>query len=175
MGPQLAGQSYIAAGGATTGGQMINTVLPPQDGGQQRITSWIGYMGINITSGVGMPGYSGYSGYSGGYGSSGTSLTGSFAFSAAAWQYLSSLFSYGYGVSGSYGIGLNTPISGTGYNVPSPYGTGSYGSTTVPNTCVSSISINTGVYPWNTGSGQATLYSGELYLTINGEPTQFPI
>jgi hypothetical protein len=169
-GSQYNSQLGLGSGGATAGNQWINTVMPPSFGNEPRTTSDLAYVGLNITSTGGyntgaIPVGGTYTGYpTTGYPTTGTQgqtmIQGSFEFSQGAWAVLMSQFQYAQG--GSYGYG--------GYS-----GYPTVGQTTLQNVTVCSIGINSGLYAWNTGNGQGTLFSGYISLTINGQPYTFKI
>jgi hypothetical protein len=173
-GTQYGSQLGIGQGGATSGNQLINTTMPPVDQYAPRTTSDLTYMGMNITA---TGGYSGgylpttginYTGTypSSGYGTTGygtgstqTAIQGSFVIAAADWSILMSQFQQGYG--GQYGGTYGTyPTTGV---------------TTLQNVQACNLSINSGIYAWNTGQGQGTLYGGYITMTIGGQPYKFQI
>jgi hypothetical protein len=170
-GQQYGSQLGIGQGGASSGNQLINTVMPPVDNYAPRTTSDLSYMGMNITATGGYTGgypttgipYTGQyptTGYpTTGYPSTGTQtqtmIQGSFVFASADWSYLETMFqSYGGGYYGSY------PTTGM---------------TTLQNIQACNLSINSGIYSWNTGQGQGTLYGGYITMTVNGQLLTFKI
>jgi hypothetical protein len=174
-GSQYGSQLGMGQGGATSGNQLINTVMPPVDQYAPRTTSDLTYMGMNITStgytGSYLPttginytgtypttGYpsTGYPSTGYGTGSNQTMIQGSFVIAAADWQILMTQFQQygGYGQYGTY------PVTST---------------TTLQNVQACNLSINSGIYSWNTGQGQGTLYGGYITMTIGGQPYKFQI
>jgi hypothetical protein len=145
-GSQYGSSLLLGSGGSSSGYEFINTVMPPVDNYATRTTSYLSYLGITVTSG------STYSttGYT--YNSSQPTIQGSFTFSSSAWSQIVSMFGSTY--------------NGTTYTT---------GVTTLSNVTACNLSINSGLYSWNTSQGQGTLYGGYIYMTINGTATQFPI
>jgi hypothetical protein len=151
--PYGTSQIGLTSGGAQSGNQWINNMLPPFDGGGPRPVSDLTYLGLNITS---------TGGYVGGvYPTTGVGTTqsqsmiqGSFVFAQDDWQFLMTQFQ------GSTGYG--------GYP-----GYPTTGLTTLQNVTACSFGIETGLVPWNTGQG--TLYSGYIFMTINGQEVSFKI
>jgi hypothetical protein len=146
-GSQYGSTLLLGSGGSSSGFEFVNTVMPPVDNYATRTTSYLSYLGITVTSS------STYSttGYT--YGTTQPTIQGSFTFSASAWSQILSMFS-------------STTYAGTTYTT---------GLTTLTGVTACNLSINSGLYPWNTSQGQGTLYSGYIYMTINGTATQFPI
>jgi hypothetical protein len=145
-GTQYGSTLYIGTGGATSGYEFINTVMPPVDNYETRATSYLSYLGINVTSS------STYTttGYT--YGTTQPTIQGSFTFSSSAWTEILSMFE-----SSSYSATYSTAT------------------TTLTGVTACNLSINSGLYSWNTTAGQGTLYDGYVYMTINGTATEFPI
>jgi hypothetical protein len=145
-GSQYGSTLLLGSGGASSGYEFINTVMPPADNYATRTTSYLSYLGINVTSS------STYSttGYT--YGTTQPTIQGSFTFSASAWAEILSMF---------------------GSTYSSTYTT--TGVTTLSSVTACNLSINSGLYPWNTSTGQGTLYGGYITMTINGTATEFPI
>jgi hypothetical protein len=145
-GSQYGSTLLLGSGGASSGYEFINTVMPPADNYATRTTSYLSYLGINVTSS------STYSttGYT--YGTAQPTIQGSFTFSASAWAEILSTFGSTY--------------TGTTYTT---------GVTTLSSVTACNLSINSGLYPWNTSAGQGTLYGGYIYMTINGSAAEFPI
>jgi hypothetical protein len=84
-------------------------------------------------------------------------IQGSFVIASADWSILMTQFQ-------QYGGGQY------------PYGTyPTTGVTTLQNVQACNLSINSGIYSWNTGQGQGTLYGGYITMTIGGQPYKFQI
>jgi hypothetical protein len=146
-GSQYGSTLLLGSGGSSSGYEFVNTVLPPVDNYATRTTSYLSYLGITVTSS------STYTttGYT--YGTTQPTLQGSFTFSASAWAQILAMFS-------------SSTYTGTTYTT---------GLTTLTGVTACNLSINSGLYPWNTSQGQGTLYSGYISMTINGTATEFPI